>query len=366
MRLAWCVLVLAACDSHVNPLDVTGPYTGEVHRYYLDDVTLPHTSDMSRTLGDDLDGDKTVDNQLGATITALSAQGNDLTPHARDILAASPTHATLEIQADDLMTDKTVGVTLRGTDDDPIAVEVGGQLVGGVFGSNRTALAEDLGATTLHLPILVDADPSVFALRYMEIDLTPDTHGGYDARIRGLVPTDVLDVAAKGILQMIENNPADHAELVRILEPTAGAGPLTLAQVEGSGFLSALLDNDLTRDGEPYISFGFAAHFAPMPATSVSDTCHDRIRDGSESDVDCGPGCLPCAGGATCGSAGDCQAHSCSGTCGPVSCNDGVRDGIESDTDCGGWQCGACASGRACETDGDCVGGHCLASQTCE
>ena len=363
MRLAWC-LVLAACGTHSTPADVIGPYTGEVHRYYLDDVTVSRTGDEAHMFGDDLDGDMHVDNNLGATMAALQENGNDITTHARDILAASPTHTTLEIHADDLMSDKSVGVTMRGTDDDAQAVEVGGHIVAGVFESNRTATAQHLGRTTLHLPALIDADPSVFVLRYMEIDLTPDGNGGYNALIRGLADKDILDVASKGLLQMIENNPADHADLIRVLEPFRG-GPLTLAQIEQSSFIISLLEPDKKRDGNMFVSFGFAAHFSPAPPTTITDTCHDRIHDGTESGVDCGPGCLACAGGQACGSAGDCQSQSCNGTCADVTCSDGVADGIESDRDCGGAQCQACPQG-ACREASDCVSGQCLANHMCQ
>ncbi|HSN29219.1 MAG TPA: hypothetical protein VLT45_23180 [Kofleriaceae bacterium] len=349
----------------MNPQDVIGPYTGDVHRYYLDDVTVPSTSVQVRELGDDLDGDHTVDNQVGATLAALSSQGNDITPYARDILAASPAHSTLEIHADDLMNDPTVGVTLRGTDDDAMAVELGGRLAGGVFASNRTATAADLGRTTLHLPALLDADPSVLVLRYMEIDLTPDGHGGYNALIRGLVDKSVIEVASNGIVQMIRSNPADHAELIRLLDP-GQTGMLSLSDIETNSLVYNLLQPDVTRDRTGYVSFGFAAHFAATAPTAVTDTCHDRILDGAETGVDCGANCLPCAGGESCGSPSDCQSRSCSGMCGEVSCADGVRDGIESDVDCGGWECGACAAGRACVVDSDCTSGHCLANQTCE
>ena len=364
MRSAWWWLVLAACGTHSTPEDVIGPYTGEVHRYYLDDVTVPRTSDEVTRFGDDLDGDMHVENELGATLAALSENGNDITTHARDILAASPTHTTLEIHADDLMNDKWVGVTLRGTDDDVQAVEVGGHLVAGVFESNRTAVALHLGRTTLHLPALIDADPSVFVLRYMEIDLTPDGSGGYNALIRGLADKDILEVASQGLLQMIENNPADHADMIQLFEGFRG-GPLTLAQIEQSSFLMSFLEPDKKRDGNVFVSFGFAAHFSPTPPTTITDTCHDRIRDGSETGVDCGPGCLACAGGEACGSAGDCQSQSCNGTCAEVSCTDGVRDGIETDRDCGGWQCRSCPQG-ACAVDSDCLSGHCLADHTCQ
>jgi hypothetical protein len=44
-----------------------------------------------------------------------------------------------------------------------------------------------------------------------------------------------------------------------------------------------------------------------------------------------------------------------------ISCENGVKDGIESDVDCGG-SCRACDVNRACSTDGDCMTGNCASS----
>ena len=49
-------------------------------------------------------------------------------------------------------------------------------------------------------------------------------------------------------------------------------------------------------------------------------TCTDGVKDGSESDVDCGtaPGCMKCPDGKTCGKNPDCQSNDCSmGVCAP-------------------------------------------------
>ena len=44
-------------------------------------------------------------------------------------------------------------------------------------------------------------------------------------------------------------------------------------------------------------------------------TCDDGVRNGSETDVDCGAGCGECADGATCAEDEDCESHHCSTTC---------------------------------------------------
>mgnify|MGYP001547989215 CR=1 FL=1 len=126
-----------------------------------------------------------------------------------------------------------------------------------------------------------------------------------------------------------EDNPGDHADFFHLLDFTA-SGPVTVDSVENSSLLMSLLQADVRHGDASYVSFGFAAHFAAAAPTTGIDTCHDRVRDAAEAGVDCGGGCLACAGGQTCGSAGDCQSQTCNGgTCADATCQDGAKDGIE-------------------------------------
>ena len=47
----------------------------------------------------------------------------------------------------------------------------------------------------------------------------------------------------------------------------------------------------------------------------------------------------------------------------PPTCTDGVKNGTETDIDCGG-SCPECANGKACQGAGDCASGKCV-SQVC-
>jgi hypothetical protein len=100
----------------------------------------------------------------------------------------------------------------------------------------------------------------------------------------------------------------------------------------------------------------------------VNFACDDNLRNGNESDTDCGgndPGCDACGDGDTCRQAADCASNSCAaGVC--ISCDDGLRNGGESDVDCGGTSaCGACAPGLACGADNDCTSGACVDGRCC-
>jgi hypothetical protein len=112
-------------------------------------------------------------------------------------------------------------------------------------------------------------------------------------------------------------------------------------------------------------------------AVESSPTCFDGLRNGGESDVDCGgDACAPCAEGKSCLASADCRSGACSGgVCGTFSpacapaqpgedpnCNDCVQNGGESDVDCGGDACGPCDLGKKCAGDADCDSGACAGS----
>ncbi|MFO0760678.1 MAG: hypothetical protein U0359_29640 [Byssovorax sp.] len=93
-------------------------------------------------------------------------------------------------------------------------------------------------------------------------------------------------------------------------------------------------------------------------------SCSDGIKNGTETDIDCGGGTCPlCANGKTCGSLVDCQSASCaSGVCAAIvpTCTDGVKNGSETDIDCGGGTCGKCANGKTCSANTDCLSAGCV------
>lgn len=89
--------------------------------------------------------------------------------------------------------------------------------------------------------------------------------------------------------------------------------------------------------------------------------CDDGVRNGKESDVDCGgPVCPACVAKKVCNTSSDCASKVCAaGRCMTATCKDGVRNGSESDIDCGG-DCEACGGGAACRLGRDCRSNVCL------
>lgn len=88
--------------------------------------------------------------------------------------------------------------------------------------------------------------------------------------------------------------------------------------------------------------------------------CIDGVKADGETDVDCGgTDCSPCAVGKACAAGSDCESTFCNISthlCVANGCQDGVKDGSESDVDCGGpsQACMRCAVGKSCSGATDC------------
>ena len=66
--------------------------------------------------------------------------------------------------------------------------------------------------------------------------------------------------------------------------------------------------------------------------------------------------------GAACKTNAECESGVCNVTCQAPTCSDSVRNGHESDVDCGGGTCAGCATGMACQAPADCATGVCADS----
>ena len=102
--------------------------------------------------------------------------------------------------------------------------------------------------------------------------------------------------------------------------------------------------------------------------TGMRPLCMDGIRNGEETDIDCGgTTCAPCALRDTCSVDTDCVAGAActAGVCLAATCSDTVLSGMETDVDCGGPECLPCEAGESCAADTDCVSGACTGA-VCE
>jgi len=348
MRLLATLPLLAACTSSPPP---DAPFTGTVHRYAIDRYDFPTSSDQARQLGDDLDGDHAIDNQVGMLAASLANQ-MDIARNPLDQHALLP--SVFEINAHDLENDDHVGVSYVGRPGD-VPTPASGRFEDGNYVSARTVDRVHLANGALVLPIFADADPVEFPIQRGEIDLVADGTGGYTGRLRGVIdPQIALDQAATAIYRMLRSNPHDHLWLSEILtQDLFGEDPaveVTLANIQTSSALKSLLAPDLQIDGQRWLSFGFGFHLVPCdegscaPAT-VIDHCDDRVQDADETDLDCGGSCRACGFDSRCAVGADCQSGACdAGMCREPTCTDGIQDGFEFGVDCGAYGCPACSN----------------------
>jgi hypothetical protein len=100
----------------------------------------------------------------------------------------------------------------------------------------------------------------------------------------------------------------------------------------------------------------------------------DGLKNGDETDVDCGGPTAPnkCATGQGCAANSDCNNVLCdvgnTNLCLPPSSTDGLKNGTETDVDCGGGaptNAPGCADGKTCGADGDCLSTVCSAANKC-
>jgi lamin tail-like protein len=88
--------------------------------------------------------------------------------------------------------------------------------------------------------------------------------------------------------------------------------------------------------------------------------CGDNVKNGTETDLDCGGATCPkCATGKVCSAGTDCVGGACTGNVCAPSCTDGLKNNGESDVDCGGPTCNKCLIGGACSVNTDCGTSNC-------
>ena len=87
----------------------------------------------------------------------------------------------------------------------------------------------------------------------------------------------------------------------------------------------------------------------------------DGVKNGDETDVDCGGTKAPkCVDAKACAVRNDCANDVCNmGKCQPAICDDAVKNGTETDVDCGGSGCPRCIDLQGCAVADDCKSGVC-------
>jgi len=137
------------------------------------------------------------------------------------------------------------------------------------------------------------------------------------------------------------------------------------------GSKNRLQFNPFTRLKEAPMKTTIGIMFAFLLGISITgctlpDSCTDGTKNGDETGIDCGGKCAQkCQVGVVdhngCNSGADCATGIClNQRCYPAACGDGIRNGDESDIDCGGNSCPKCGGGKVCITGTDCASEKCL------
>jgi hypothetical protein len=118
-------------------------------------------------------------------------------------------------------------------------------------------------------------------------------------------------------------------------------------------------------DADDTVSIALDALSAgPTTMLGICFSCTNGVKDGDESDVDCGgrfcDRCPEATPARLCVDASDCQSGRCvGGQC--VSCSNNRVDGDEIGVDCGGSCPNKCQIGKTCVSSTDCSSGLCVA-----
>ena len=152
----------------------------------------------------------------------------------------------------------------------------------------------------------------------------------------------------------------------------APPGPLTCASTQCTDNLKNGLETDVDCGGGVCSlcavakacqqNFDCASYACDAKSlTCVASQCDDHRQDGNETAPDCGGSCPPCVVSKACLLDQDCASKACDATtltCVADQCADHQKDGKETDVDCGG-PCPPCALGQGCSLESDCISKHC-------
>jgi len=104
--------LLVACgggDGESLPDPATGPHYG----YVADSVTVPASTSQARDIGLDLNGDKTIDNQLGMVLGTLAGQGFKVKDTLDLAVADGDIILLLDLQTPDFASTTGAGLTIK-------------------------------------------------------------------------------------------------------------------------------------------------------------------------------------------------------------------------------------------------------------
>ena len=226
--------------------------------------------------------------------------------------------------------------------------------IGVTYADDEFQPVHDFTTTWTHDGPRVGADASLHFLGYLSGGLELGFFGGLDLGLVKVGAGGNVGVSAQPYLQLDYDTATPDQWALRAGVRGRYWGTLTVLGSKVAG---------ISEPGSPL--FDESTQIAPADPSATlpvdAGTCTDQIWNGLESGVDCGGSCPPCTNGGFCLDDADCESNFCLGSkCAPPlggNCFNGVRDGDETQIDCGG-SCLAC-TGDACSIDADCASGSC-------
>ena len=273
MKAVVVVASLAACASP-PPTVPSGPH----YTYVLDHVTVPTSTSEARQYALDLNGDRTVDNELGEVFATATSMGFDTTKATQSAVDSGAIALIADLQTPDLVSTKAAGFTLLFGEHQP---------------DNTYTLAADTPTDT---PIVGGAEHSIFSLGPGELDVrvafidpalvitlpleharveldNVTTDGVMLGVVAGAIPrvslNSVLVPSVATAFQELVTRDCGHPNGMPCgcLQGSLGATVIdqfdtapdciiTDHEVVANDLIISLLAPDLTYDGTPYISLG--------------------------------------------------------------------------------------------------------------
>lgn len=282
--LATLVPVTACTDSsgEPSPPDVT---TGSYHAFVQTGWTLPHNATQALALGQDLDGDGTIDNQGGALIGALINLGLELDGASADAFANGEVVALHRLRADDLTADASIewrtydGVpTTAPRFDGADRFEVRAA-TGRLTGMIRDGHADlPWGETAIALPFFPHQTPLVAPMIDARLVLDVDADG-CSGKLGGLIPAREIDqailpqLAAEIVIHIARHPEHEFTAIAMQVFDRNHDGQLTVEEVLATPLTKSLFRPDTDTDGDGTAdAMSFGAGFDCVPATFTAPT----------------------------------------------------------------------------------------------
>jgi hypothetical protein len=290
---------LVACGGGDDGLT---PPSGPHYGYVADTVVVPRNNSEAREIGLDLNGDKTVDNQLGMVLGTLAGQGFDVQTTLNEAVDSGSIVLLLDLQTPDFASTTGAGLRIKLGDGDtavpapctdpdvlttcgkhlegtgsfmiaagsPADAGVDGKIAGGVFTGGP-------GEISLQIA-LADADPIdlnligarakatgitetgiaevILAGAITQAQLDSEVIPNIQAQLPPIIAEDCTDLATPPDCGCMANSTGDT--IISLFDTTPKDCAVTVEEIKTNSLIQSLLAPDVTIDGQDALSLGLS------------------------------------------------------------------------------------------------------------